>query len=89
MKVIETNNDDHVFQVTVKNKGIVFVDGFELASRCSEIDGVEEGNAKPQDVAEAVREVGWSDEDMSMFSHHELFSVGSKVLVAIEDLGKP
>ena len=88
MKVIETSNDDHVFQITIKNKGTVFVDGFELASRCSEIPGVEDGDAKPTDIAEAVRDVGWSDTDMSSLNHHELFSVGSKVLVAIEDLGK-
>ena len=88
MKVIETSNDDHVFQITIKNKGTVFVDGFELASRCSEIPGVEEGDAKPMDIAEAVKDVGWSDKEMSSFNHHELFSVGSKVLVAIEDLGK-
>jgi len=88
MKVIETSNDDHVFQVTIKNKGIVFVDGFELASRCSEIPGVDEGNAKPSDVAQAVSEVAWSESEMSSFNNHELFSVGSKVLVAIENLGK-
>jgi hypothetical protein len=88
MKVIETSNDDHVFQVTVKNKGIIFIDGFELASRCAEIPGVDDGNAKATDIAQAVSDVGWSESQMSSFNSHELFSVGSKVLVAIENMGK-
>jgi len=88
MRTIETQNDDHVFKVGIKDKHI-FVDGFELASRCSEIEGVDSGEAKPEDIANAMLDVAWSeDNDLSVFNRHELFSAGTKVLVAIDTLGK-
>jgi len=87
MRSIDTENDDHVFKVGIKDKGVVFVDGFELASRCSEIDGINEGDASPKDIAKAMSDVAWSDKDIKTFNHHELFSAGTKVLVAIEKLG--
>ena len=89
MQEITTENDNHVYKIGIKNNGIVFVDGFELASRCAEIDGVLGGDEpKPSDIAEAMREVAWmEDGDMAAFTSHELFSAASKALREIEKLG--
>ena len=76
MQEINTENDDHVFKMGIKDKSI-FVDGFELASRCSTIGSV-------------MRDVAWADGeyDLSEFTDHQLFSAGVKVLVEIDKLGK-
>lgn len=89
MQEITTENDIHVYKIGIKNKGTVFVDGFELASRCAEIDGVLGGDEpKPSDIADAMREVAWmEDGDMAAFTNHELFSAASKALREIEKLG--
>lgn len=88
MRTIETKNDDHVFKVGIKDDGYIFIDGFELASRCSEIEGIEAGTANANDIAKAVADIAWGSEDISKFTAHELFSAGTKVLVTIEELGK-
>ena len=92
MQEITTENDNHVYKIGIKNKGTVFVDGFELASRCAEIDGVLGGDEpKPSDIAAAMRDVAWMEEgdstDCSIFTDHELFSAASKALREIEKLG--
>ena len=89
MREITTENDNHVFKIGIKNKGTVVIDGFELASRCSEIQSVVEGNEpQPKDIAEAMRDVSWcEDGSLSDFTNHELFSAGTKALVEIDKLG--
>jgi|15BtaG_2_1085339.scaffolds.fasta_scaffold00069_21 hypothetical protein len=90
MRVIDQQTDDHVFQVSVKDKGSVFIDGFELSARCLEDQQIVEENATPTHVANAVRDISWTDrkdKDMSVFTDNELFSVGSKVLLEIDKLG--
>lgn len=89
MREINLENDDHVFKMKIKNKGFLFVDGFELASSCAEIKSVVEGgDPTSADIADAIREVGWSEGcDISEFTNHEVFSAGIKVLEEIEKLG--
>jgi len=89
MKTIDQENDDHVFSIGIKSKGSVFVDGFELSSRCMDIDGMEEGNAKPKDIATAMRDVAWCENGTSItdMTDHELFAAGTKALVEMEKLG--
>ena len=90
MQEINTENDDHVFKMGIKDKSI-FVDGFELASRCSTIGSVMSGDdPKTKDIANAMRDVAWADGeyDLSEFTDHQLFSAGVKVLVEIDKLGK-
>lgn len=88
MQEINTENDNHVFKIGIKDKA-VFVDGFELVSRCSEIEAVKQGgDPEPKDIAEAMRDIAWCDESsLDIFSDHQLFSAGTKTLVAIEKLG--
>ena len=43
MQEINTDNDTHVFKIGIKDNGIVFVDGFELVSRCTRIESVADG----------------------------------------------
>jgi hypothetical protein len=87
---ITTASDEHVFSVGVKDKGTVFVDGFELSSRCMDIEGVEDGNASRDDLVSALREVAWADDENALgdFSDHELFAVANKVLLHLDALGK-
>lgn len=89
MQEINTENDNHVFKIGIKNKGTIFVDGFELASRCSEIQTVIEGkDPNPKDIAIAMRDVAWGEScELDQFTDHELFSAGTKALVAIDKLG--
>jgi hypothetical protein len=90
MREINTENDDHVFKITVKNKGVIFVDGFELASACSELPSVlDGGDPNSKEIANAMREVSWceNDVDCATFTDNELFSVGVKALMEIQHLG--
>jgi len=89
MREINTENDNHVFKIGIKNIGSIFIDGFELASRCSRIDGVLEGEEpKPSEIAEAMRDVSWCDTgDLSDFTDDELTAAGLKALVEINKLG--
>ena len=90
MKVIDQQTDDHVFQVSVKDKGSVFIDGFELSARCLEEQAITEERAEPIHISNAVRDISWTDrkdKDLSIFTDNELFSVGSKVLLEIDKLG--
>jgi len=90
MKEINTDNDDHVFKITVKNKGILYIDGFELASACSELPSVKEGGDPTADeISEAIKTVCWMDGEtnLSLFTKHELFAVGTKALMEIQNLG--
>tara|TARA_R110002020_G_scaffold15801_7_gene56414 strand:- start:2663 stop:2941 length:279 start_codon:yes stop_codon:yes gene_type:complete len=90
MREINTENDDHVFKITVKDKGTVFVDGFELASACSELPSVQDGgDPKSDEIAEAIKTVCWLEGETSidMFTKHELFAVGTKALMEIQHLG--
>ena len=90
MREINTENDNHVFKITVKKKGTIFVDGFELASACSELPSVKEGGEpEATEVAEAIKQVCWLEGETSIdiFTNHELFSVGIKALSEIQHLG--
>ena len=90
MQEINTDNDTHVFKIGIKDNGIVFVDGFELVSRCTRIESVADGKEpSTKDIADAMRDIAWCEGDCKIteFSDDELFSVGCKVLVRIENLG--
>ena len=90
MREINTDNDNHVFKIGIKNKGTIFVDGFELASACSELESVVNNqDPKSTELAEAMKQICWCDEevDMNIFSTHELFAAGTKALLEIEKLG--
>ena len=90
MREINTDNDNHVFKIGIKNKGTIFVDGFELASACSELESVvNEGDPSPSEVANAMKNVCWCEDngELSIFTDHELFAAGTKALLEIEKLG--
>ena len=90
MREINTENDDHVFKIGIKNKGTIFVDGFELASACSELESiVNKEDPNPGEVANAMKSVCWCEGngELSIFTDHELFAAGTKALLEIEKLG--
>ena len=90
MREINTDNDNHVFKIGIKNKGTIFVDGFELASACSELDSVaNDGDPTPVELANAMKNVCWCEEntELAVFTDHELFSAGTKALLEIQHLG--
>ena len=90
MREINTENDDHVFKIGIKDKGTIFVDGFELASACSEIESVVNNeDPSPGEVASAMKNVCWCEDngELSIFTDHELFAAGTKALLEIEKLG--
>jgi len=89
MPEITIDNDSHVYKITIKKKGAIYVDGFELVSFCSELEGVLEGKEPtPKDTANAVREIAWSEDcNIEELTNHELFSAGTKALLEIKKLG--
>jgi|18_taG_2_1085343.scaffolds.fasta_scaffold25898_2 hypothetical protein len=90
MREINTENNNHVFKVGIKEKGELFVNGFELTARCAEAEGVMQGaDPKVKDIVEAMKEVAWCDDEgfVDSLSDNELFSAGMTVLVEIESLG--
>ena len=90
MREINTDNDNHVFKIGIKNKGTIFVDGFELASACSELESVvNKEDPNPGEVANAMKSVCWCEDngELSIFTDHELFAAGTKALLEIEKLG--
>ena len=90
MREINTENDDHVFKIGIKNKGTIFVDGFELASACSEFESVVNNeDPTPGELANAMKVVCWCEgnTELSAFTDHELFSAGTKALLEIQKLG--
>jgi hypothetical protein len=90
MAKITIEDDDTLFEVSVKNKGSLFVDGFELTGAAEEL-GLD-ANASPsvKQIADLVRKVAWSEniEDIDALGDLALFAVGSKVMVRMDELGK-
>lgn len=90
MQEINQENDDHQFKIHVKDKGAIYIDGFELISVAAGLKSIEDGeDPTRQDVIDSVKEVCWCDEgvEISTFTDHELFAAGTKVLLKIKKLG--
>jgi|TARA_Y100000034_G_C6831485_1_gene375349 hypothetical protein len=91
MQEINADNDKHTFKIGIKNKeGHIFIDGFELYSRCSQFDGVHDG--KEPTVKEAVamvREIAWTDEGTSIdsFTDDEIYAQIMRINLRMQELG--
>jgi|TARA_R100000501_G_C2610654_1_gene105341 hypothetical protein len=83
------DNDEHVYKIEMKSQQFIFIDGFELLSYCSELEGVSDGDEPtPKDTADAVRAIAWDDDNrMDTYTDHELFSAGIKALIEVKKLG--
>ena len=89
MPIINTENDDHTFEVQVKDKCTVYVDAFELSGKIMEA-GLQEGeNPTIAQIDEIMREISWTPEGSSLdqVTKYELFAVASKAIMRMEQLG--
>lgn len=91
MPDITAENDPYTFKVGIKRgtRGDIYVDGMELAAHISTLDLNEDEEPAPEVIAEAVRQVGWLDENRTWdeYTDTEVFSVGAKVLARMNELG--
>ena len=87
MPRIDIESDSHVFMVQVKNKCTVCVDAFELSGRLMDLGDEEKKDISVELIDSVMRDIAWSEDDLSDVNKYEMFAVASKAMQRMDELG--
>ena len=87
MPRIDIESDSHVFMVQVKNKCTVCVDAFELSGRLMDLEDTEKKDISVELIDSVMRDIAWSEDDLSDVNKYEMFAVASKAMKRMDELG--